>query len=87
MRPVAAGQSLLHHPTTYKEGSQAVARKTTTSYEVKRRWDEANLVTYAVRLRKDSDGDLIDYIESLKAQGMNTSTIFREAIQKLKSEG
>lgn len=64
-----------------------MARKTTTSYEVKRRWDEANLVTYAVRLRKDSDGDLIEFIESKKAQGQNTSSIFREAVQELMSKG
>ena len=63
-----------------------MARKTTTSYEVKRRWDEANLTTYAVRLRKDLDADLIAYIEDRKAQGHNTSSIFREAVQKLMSE-
>ena len=63
-----------------------MARKTTTSYEVKRRWDEANLVTYAVRLRKDSDMELIEYIEARKATGKNTSSIFREAVQKLMSE-
>lgn len=61
--------------------------KTTTSTEVKQRWENANYSRYAVRLRKDTDQHLIDMVEKKKAEGMNTSDIFREALEKLKSEG
>ena len=60
-------------------------RKTTTSYEVHRRWDAANLKTYAVRLRIGADDHLINYIEERK-KVVNTSQIIKEALElQLKS--
>ena len=54
-----------------------------TSTEVKQRWENANYSRYVVRLRKDTDANLIGYIESRKAGGERTSDIFREALELL----
>ena len=61
--------------------------KTTTSTEVKQRWEKENYSRYVVRLRKDTDAELIDLIEARKQAGENTTEIFRDALEKLKNEG
>ncbi len=61
--------------------------KTTTSTEVKQRWEKENYSRYVVRLRKDTDAELIDLIEARKEAGENTTEIFRDALEKLKNEG
>lgn len=51
-----------------------------TSYEVRRRWDAANLKTYTVRLNINADADLIEYIDTRK-DSIGTSKLFREALE------
>ena len=51
-----------------------------TSYEVRRRWDAANLKTYTVRLNLNADAALIDYIDTRK-ESIGTSRLFREALE------
>lgn len=54
-----------------------------TSTEVKSRWINANYARYNVNLRKDTDSELIAYIERRKHNGEQTTDIFREAVQHL----
>lgn len=64
-----------------------MARKTVTSTEVKTRWINANYKRYNVNLRLDNDKELIEHVESEKAKGLNTSEIFKEALQaKIEAE-
>lgn len=58
-----------------------------TSTEVKQRWEKENYKRYVVRLRNDTDKDLIDYIESRKIRGDGTSEIFKELLNKAIQEG
>ena len=62
-------------------------RKTTTSTEVKQRWEAATYKRYVVRLRQDTQADLIELVESLKEAGCGTSEIFADALELLKTEG
>lgn len=54
-------------------------RKTTTSYEVKRRYDLKTYKPYNIRLRYDEDAELIRYIDEHKDQE-GTTEIFRTAL-------
>ena len=58
-----------------------------TSTEAKARWKKANYVEYHVNLRRDTDAELISYVERAKHNGRQTTEIFREALEKLKNEG
>lgn len=64
--------------------------KTTTSYEVKKRWLDKAYKRYNVNLRYDSDQFLIDYLESNKSK-YGTTNIIRDAltayIEAQKDEG
>ena len=53
-----------------------------TSTEVKQRWMNANYNRYIVNLRKDTDKDLIEYVEKNKAK-YGTTEIFRAGIEAL----
>ena len=64
-----------------------MARKTFTSTEVKQRWIKANYQRYNVNFRLDSYKEIIDYIERRKANGVQTTEIFREAIELLVDKG
>ena len=57
-----------------------------TSNIVKSRWEAENYKKYIVRLRADTDADLIKFIEEHKAD-IGTTEIFRLGIEKLKNEG
>ncbi len=57
-----------------------------TSYEVRRRWDLANLKKYSVSLRKEDDADLIEFIEENK-DSIGTTQLFRRALELLIDEG
>ncbi len=57
-----------------------------TSYEVRRRWDLANLKKYSVSLRKEDDADLIAFIEENK-ETIGTTELFRRALELLMDEG
>lgn len=63
-----------------------MGRKTTTSSEVKSRWEAKTYRKYLVRLRSDEDADLIDFIEENKEK-RGTTELFRSGIEKLKNEG
>ena len=54
-------------------------RKTYTSNEVKKRYNDKTYQRYQLNLRKVEDADLINRIEKEKASGLSTS----EAIKKL----
>lgn len=64
-----------------------MARKTTTSTEVKQRWENKAYKRYAVRLRQDTQADLIELVESRKNAGQGTTEIFSEALELLKTKG
>lgn len=57
-----------------------MARKSFTSTEVKQRWENKAYAKYVVRLRYDSDMDLINYIERKKV-AVGTTQAFREALE------
>lgn len=61
-------------------------RKTTTSSEVKERYNSKAYKRYTVRLRNVEDADLIDYIES-KKDTISMAALFREGVERLKKEG
>lgn len=64
-----------------------MARKTTTSTEVKQRWINATYKRYVVSLRQDTQADLIELVEGRKSAGCGTSEIFADALELLKNEG
>lgn len=75
----------------FKKGGDILGKKKAkaaehTSYEVRRRWDIENQKIYSFRLRLKDDADLIEYIESHKAD-VGTSQLFREILQKYINEG
>lgn len=53
------------------------------STEAKQRWIDKNYQRFIISLRYDTDQDIIDYIEQKKDEGMNTTEIFREALEKI----
>ena len=57
-------------------------RKTYTSSEVKMLYMKKTYAQYAVKLRRDSDQDVIDAIENLKAEGINTSAAIARLIRR-----
>ena len=61
-------------------------RKTTTSTEVKARYNAKVYKRYQVYLRQDDDADLIQLIEENKER-YGTTEIFRAGLEKLKNEG
>lgn len=57
-----------------------MARKTFTSYEVKKRWIDKTYKRINISLRYDTDEELIDFVEKHKDKyGM--TNIFRDALQ------
>ena len=57
-----------------------------TSNQVKNTWKRRNYRQYNVNLRIDVDGDLIDLVEAEKEKGLNTTEVFRKALETLKNE-
>lgn len=49
-----------------------------TSTAVKARYNEKTYSQYTFSLRKDTDSELIAYIEAQKAQGLSTAQIIRQ---------
>lgn len=54
-----------------------------TRQELRAAWNKANYKDYQVRLRVNDDKELIEKVERLKKEGMGTTQIFREALEKL----
>jgi hypothetical protein len=61
------------------ETDEPKKRRTHTSSEVKKRYNDKTYQRYQLTLRKTEDADLIERIEKEKASGLSTS----EAIKKL----
>lgn len=61
-------------------------RKTTTSSEVKNRWNAKTYKRYQVSLRKDDDADLIAFVDAIK-DTVGVTEIFRLGADQLKKEG
>ena len=78
---------VLKERTKKKYGGAEMARKTTTSTEVKQRWENKAYKRYVVRLRQDTQADLIKLVEDLKSTGQGTTEIFTDALELLKNEG
>ena len=60
-----------------------MARKTTTSTEVKTRWNKKTYNRYSISLRKDEDKNLIKYIESEKEKGNSPTVTIKSALEKI----
>lgn len=58
-----------------------MARKTVTSYEVKKRWKDKMYKSYQLNLRYDTDKDLIDFIEKNKGN-IGVTAIVRDALNE-----
>lgn len=63
-----------------------MARKTTTSTEVKNRWNQKTYKRIMVSLRKDDDADLIAWFNQHKER-FGPTEIFRTGIETMKNEG
>lgn len=63
-----------------------MARKTTTSTEVKNRWNAKTYRRVTVNLRQEEDRDIIRFIDAHREQ-IGPTEIFRAGYEKLKSEG
>ena len=57
-------------------------RKTHTSNEVKKRYNDKTYTQYAIKLRKVEDADIIALIEAEKAKGFTTSGAIKNLIRK-----
>jgi hypothetical protein len=57
-------------------------RKTTTSSEVKMRYNAKTYKHYGIDLRYDDDADIINAIEALKADGLSTKQAVAQLIRK-----
>ena len=64
-----------------------MTRKTTTSTEVKKRWNAKTYKRYAVSLRKEEDAELIELVEQYRQSHDSITDIFRAGIQALQSKG
>lgn len=62
------------------------ARKTTTSTEVKNRWNQKTYKRIMVSLRKDDDADLIEWFDQHKDR-YGPTDIFRAGVEELQKEG
>lgn len=69
-----------------REANTTAKRKTTTSTEVKARWNDKTYKAYRVYLRKDDDAELITFVEENK-EAHGTTELFRAGLEKLKNEG
>ena len=57
-------------------------RKTHTSNEVKKRYNDKTYQSYKINLRKDDDAELIQYIEEQKKNGVSPSETLRQLFKK-----
>ena len=63
-----------------------MARKTTTSYEVRKRWMDKAYKRYSVNFRYDTDQEIIDFIEEHKDK-IGTTNIVRDALEMYMKSG
>ena len=63
-----------------------MARKTTTSTEVKNRWNAKTYRRVTVNLRQEEDAEIIRFMDDL-GDKIGPTEIFRAGYEKLKTEG
>ena len=63
-----------------------MARKTTTSTEVKNRWNAKTYRRVTVNLRKEEDAEIIRFMD-YRRDKIGPTEIFRAGYEKLKNEG
>lgn len=63
-----------------------MARKTTTSTEIKTKWIKANYRTFQAHFRYDTDADIIEYMEQHK-DGRGVTDILRAAMRDYMAKG
>ena len=59
-------------------------RKTYTSSEVKKRYNDKTYTRFQISLRKDEDAELIAYIEQAKQNGESVTEAIRKLYKKSK---
>ena len=59
-------------------------RKTHTSNEVKKRYNDKTYRQYGLKFRNDEDAELIAYLERRKSEGVLPSEVVRELYENLK---
>ena len=64
--------------------TKEVKRKTVTSSEVKKRYNDKTYETYSLKFRKIEDADVIKLIEEEKAKGFQTSEAFKNLLRRKK---
>ena len=63
-----------------------MARKTTTSTEVKNRWNAKTYRRVTVNLRQEEDAEIIRFMDE-RSEKIGPTEIFRAGYEKLKNEG
>lgn len=63
-----------------------MARKTTTSTEVKNRWNAKTYRRVTVNLRQEEDAEIIRFMDE-RREKIRPTEIFRAGYEKLKTEG
>ena len=63
-----------------------MARKTTTSTQVKNRWNVKTYRRVTVNLRQEEDADIIRFMDD-RREKIGPTEIFRAGYEKLKNEG
>ena len=63
-----------------------MARKTTTSTEVKNRWNAKTYRRVTVNLRQEEDAEIIRFMDE-RREKIGPTEIFRSGYEKLKTEG
>lgn len=61
---------------------EVTKRKTHTSNEVKKRYNQKTYIQYAIKLRKVEDAEIIDLIENEKKKGFGTTDAIKNLIKK-----
>ena len=61
-------------------------RRTTTSSDVKARYNKKTYVQYTLNFRKDTDSDLIEMIEAERNKGFSTADAFRNLLHNKSME-
>ena len=64
------------------ENPEKPKRKTHTSNEVKKRYNDKTYQQYALKLRKVEDADIIAMIDAERAKGYQTSESIKNLIRK-----
>ena len=82
MRSVRRSQT----PTDTTKGVETMQtkRKTHTSSEVKKRYNDKTYTRFQISLRKDEDAELIAYIEQAKQNGESVTEAIRKLYKKNK---